>query len=192
MKGSIRAKPTVYQGVEFRSRLEARWAVFFDACGISWNYEPRWIELDEGPYLPDFILPELRLVVEVKPGFQKEALVRLGKSVYVLNDNGEAAIQDCFYGLLLTRDDLTVPSKYSGNKGPWRAYASEHEDDEAYEPYQWWCECDACGKVGAEDDGWGFMVCPHHSNWDMENTTEATPKLRSAYQASIRAFTRAR
>jgi len=33
-------KPTKYAGITFRSRLEARWAVFFDALGISWEYEP--------------------------------------------------------------------------------------------------------------------------------------------------------
>ena len=32
--------PTVYKGYRFRSRLEARWAVFFDACGAKWEYEP--------------------------------------------------------------------------------------------------------------------------------------------------------
>ena len=31
---------TVYKGFKFRSRLEARWAVFFDACGVRWEYEP--------------------------------------------------------------------------------------------------------------------------------------------------------
>ena len=27
---------TEYGGFLFRSRLEARWAVFFDACGVDW------------------------------------------------------------------------------------------------------------------------------------------------------------
>lgn len=36
---SHRIKPieTKYKGYRFRSRLEARWAVFFDALGISWE-----------------------------------------------------------------------------------------------------------------------------------------------------------
>ncbi len=46
---------TVYKGYRFRSRLEARWAIFFDALGIEWEYEPEGFELDDGTYyLPDF------------------------------------------------------------------------------------------------------------------------------------------
>ena len=39
-------KPTKYAGILFRSRLEARWAVFFDALGISWEYEPETFLVD--------------------------------------------------------------------------------------------------------------------------------------------------
>lgn len=35
----IKAIETSYKGYRFRSRLEARWAVFFDALGVSWKYE---------------------------------------------------------------------------------------------------------------------------------------------------------
>jgi hypothetical protein len=49
---------TVYNGYRFRSRLEARWAVFFDALGITWEYETEGFELSDGTrYLPDFWLP---------------------------------------------------------------------------------------------------------------------------------------
>lgn len=34
---------TIYKGYRFRSRLEARWAVFMDACGADWEYEPEGI-----------------------------------------------------------------------------------------------------------------------------------------------------
>lgn len=50
------AKPTVYAGITFRSRLEARWAVFMDAVGVQWTYEPERIQLPTGgTYLPDFV-----------------------------------------------------------------------------------------------------------------------------------------
>jgi hypothetical protein len=29
---------TRYRGYRFRSRSEARWAVFFDAAGVGWSY----------------------------------------------------------------------------------------------------------------------------------------------------------
>lgn len=51
----IKAIETRYKGYRFRSRLEARWAVFFDAMGWQWEYEPEGFDLGEaGWYLPDF------------------------------------------------------------------------------------------------------------------------------------------
>ena len=67
---SYYAKPieTVYNGYRFRSRTEARWATFFDAVGLPYEYEPEGFTLDEGTkYLPDFWLTSLKLWVEIKP-----------------------------------------------------------------------------------------------------------------------------
>lgn len=65
-----KAIQTHYAGCWFRSRLEARWAVFFDYMKIAWQYEPQgfWVGSDNWPvaYLPDFQLPGLDLWVEVK------------------------------------------------------------------------------------------------------------------------------
>lgn len=47
---------TKYKGYRFRSRLEARWAVFFDSIGWKLEYEPEGFELPSGRYLPDFVL----------------------------------------------------------------------------------------------------------------------------------------
>lgn len=59
--------PTRYAGCHFRSRLEARWAVFFDHLGIEWEYEPQGFELPSGRrYLPDFLLPTCGTWIEVK------------------------------------------------------------------------------------------------------------------------------
>jgi hypothetical protein len=68
---------TAYKGYRFRSRLEARWAVFFDALGIEWQYEPEGFKVrlpafQAGEqetvyrYLPDFYLPKSGTWVEVK------------------------------------------------------------------------------------------------------------------------------
>ena len=64
----IKAIETRYKGYRFRSRLEARWAVFFDALGIRWEYEKEGYDLGAaGWYLPDFWLPDQRYWFEVKP-----------------------------------------------------------------------------------------------------------------------------
>ena len=72
---SIKAIETEYNGYRFRSRLEARWAVFFDAVGMSYSYELEGIHLyDGGFYLPDFYLPWFNAWVEIKPkGLSEEA-----------------------------------------------------------------------------------------------------------------------
>ena len=72
----IKAIETVYNGYKFRSRLEARWAVFFDAAGIRYEYEPVGFKKQNGLcYLPDFYFPEENMYVEVKanrPGCMRE------------------------------------------------------------------------------------------------------------------------
>jgi hypothetical protein len=54
----------------FRSRLEARWAVFFEHLSLRWEYEPEGFVLRNGVYyLPDFRihLADGVLWAEVKP-----------------------------------------------------------------------------------------------------------------------------
>lgn len=73
----INAIPTTYNGITFRSRTEARWAVFFDKMGIAWQYEAEGYQLpNAGYYLPDFWLPDLGgtgTFFEVKPNFMDGA-----------------------------------------------------------------------------------------------------------------------
>lgn len=65
MRGAIE---TVYNGLRFRSRLEARWAVFFDAMEVEYEYEKQGYEAYGYRYLPDFYLPKLKCFAEVKGG----------------------------------------------------------------------------------------------------------------------------
>ena len=78
-----RAIETPYNGIDFRSRLEARWAIYFDVMGIRWHYEPECFEIDLGYdpdyqssetvlWLPDFYLPKLDAWVEVKGQYSHE------------------------------------------------------------------------------------------------------------------------
>lgn len=70
MSSTLQAIPTEYAGYRFRSRTEARWAVFFDHLGIPFEYEAEGFELPSGWYLPDFWLPQLHCWVEIKPAKQ--------------------------------------------------------------------------------------------------------------------------
>jgi hypothetical protein len=77
-KYTVKAHPTMYNGVQYRSRLEARWAAFFDLIGWQHEYEP----IDLPGWSPDFrvVFPcghsecsgSHTLLVEVKPYFRLE------------------------------------------------------------------------------------------------------------------------
>lgn len=56
-----------YKGVEMRSKLESKVAMFLDALGILWIYEPKTFRLSNHfSYKPDFYLPKLKIWIEVK------------------------------------------------------------------------------------------------------------------------------
>lgn len=62
----LQAIETTYNGVRFRSRLEARWAHFFDQVGMGWRFEPEgWVLPSGRRYVPDFEIAGC--AVEVKP-----------------------------------------------------------------------------------------------------------------------------
>ena len=56
----IQALQTWHNGHHFRSRVEARWAVFFEHMGVSFDYEPEAYSDGQTAYLPDFLI-SLRL-----------------------------------------------------------------------------------------------------------------------------------
>lgn len=71
LNSGIAPLETRYGGCRFRSRIEARWAVFFTKLDIPWEYEAQGFEVGRHrlQYLPDFYLPKQGLYVEIKPGF---------------------------------------------------------------------------------------------------------------------------
>ena len=68
----MQAIETEYAGYRFRSRLEARWAVFFSELGLDFEYEKEGYQLSwytrDGVfwYLPDFWIPSWNAFVEIK------------------------------------------------------------------------------------------------------------------------------
>ena len=66
MGSGIKAIEIQYNGYRFRSRLEARWAVFFDLIGLKYEYEIEGFEMDELRYLRDFYIPSLDRWFEIK------------------------------------------------------------------------------------------------------------------------------
>lgn len=58
---------TSYNGYKFRSRTEARWAVFFDELRIAYDFEPKGFDLNGVRYLPDFHLTNGLVLHEFEP-----------------------------------------------------------------------------------------------------------------------------
>jgi len=63
----IKAIETEYNGCLYRSRLEARWAVFFDSLSLSFIFEKEGFVIDGERYLPDFWINDWNCWVEIKP-----------------------------------------------------------------------------------------------------------------------------
>ena len=72
----FKARPTVYKGIQMRSRLEAGYAAWLDQWHFDWEYEPCAFAGSRGQYLPDFRIPAITCTwlnepavayIEVKP-----------------------------------------------------------------------------------------------------------------------------
>ena len=70
----ITSTPRIYEGIAFRSTLEASWAIMFDKLGWSWDYEPFRFD----GWIPDFIIQE-EILVEVKPNDDLDQFVEYEK-----------------------------------------------------------------------------------------------------------------
>jgi hypothetical protein len=84
---------TEYKGIHFKSRLEARWAIFFDSLNIAYQYKPEEFEFEGIIIVPNFYLPQHDSYVKITDTMPdeddenaEEMLLSLytGKSVYIL------------------------------------------------------------------------------------------------------------
>ena len=87
MSTTIRPIETYYDGYNFRSKLEARWACFFKHAGLKYQYEPQGFTDDEAKYLPDFYLPEFDTYAEAK-GNENRYHTDLRKMCQILKGKG--------------------------------------------------------------------------------------------------------
>lgn len=165
--GEIRSIETEYNGYRFRSRLEARWAVFFDALGVDYEYEPEGFELGDGTrYLPDFYLPDVNggIYVEVKGKMDDESRSK----TEAFRERSDTPLY--IVGGIPTQGELECEDAYS--------YVKRYEGCFWYGwkrmgdwPYLF-CVCPACGKVGIEFDGRGWRICgDRHADKDLESET---------------------
>src|SRR5690625_2304014 len=166
---SIKPIETRYKGYRFRSRLEARWAVFFDALGIEWQYEPEGYVLEDGTwYLPDFWLPQIGKYVEVKGGNPTGG--EQDKCGMLARATGK--------DVWLTFGDIPYP-------GPDNASGYIFPSDGGWDCYYWFTSCHMCGQFDITFGGRGARVkcgCDHsgHGNGDKCYNSD-DPRIMEAY-----------
>ena len=87
----------MYKGCLFDSRLEAKWAVFFDACGVEWEYRPEEFDLDNGvKYQPSFLLHDVKgvdggklyIAVTNKVTFLRDEIIERFNEIGLHKENG--------------------------------------------------------------------------------------------------------
>jgi hypothetical protein len=141
---NLRPIETHYKGYRFRSRLEARWAVFFDALGVPYEYEREGFDLGRaGWYLPDFWLPKQHCWIEIKPDRPNPAE----------DDKAYALAKATQQMVFVFWGPIPMPiseSEFDSCNGD-SAYAYFHDGggDNLYK----WCECSGCGSLGIVFDG---------------------------------------
>lgn len=115
------AIPTVYGGIQFRSRLEARYACLFDKYGIPFEYEP----LDLKNYIPDFLieLPNGTVLLwECKPAVKVTEFRRPARRIAKSGWTGPAIVAGSGLALFGGRPDLMLhATEAAGSSGFFRA-----------------------------------------------------------------------
>lgn len=97
---------TMYRDYLFRSRLEAKWAAFFDLCGwASWSYEP----LDFNGWIPDFAIGAEPTLVECKPFFHEHEWSDVAKQVADSKCNRSVILLGADPTLIVTPDFEEAP-----------------------------------------------------------------------------------
>lgn len=177
-----KAIQTAYNGYLFRSRLEAKWAVFFDMLRVRYEYEREGFDLGEvGYYLPDFWLPDFEVWIEIKGQMPTDEEEK--RAAALADSSGHTVF--IFWG------EIPLPSDAENIGGPDlhdSAFAHfpkrEGESEGGWDNHYNWCECPKCGKLGIEFDGRAARLgCGCHPSSD-KTYNVGSPRLMAAYIAA--------
>ena len=177
----MKSLETEYKGYRFRSRLEARWAVFMDAMNVPYQYEREGYDLDGLFYLPDFWLPQMKAHLEIKgepsPETWKKAgllAIHTNCPVYVICSQPECPDIDSKWYENESSAELILPAKEDG----W----------ERGDSHYLWCECPHCHRCELQFDGRADRIhcdCPTSQHCDKGYNFDS-PRLQAAYEKARR------
>lgn len=181
----LRALPTDYHGYRFRSRAEARWAVFMETLHVPYEYEPEGFDLGDGVhYLPDFWLPIQRRWLEIK-GAEPDPEEMAKAELLAQRSGNDVLILNALFG---------APGQPGMGGDPFDA--AQHPCSGAYlirpdgwvdKPY-WWAECLWCGYVDLVWEGNDDRLrcgCLNRRGTRYDRTLGIeTPRLMAAYYSA--------
>lgn len=161
----MKAIETKFDGRLFRSRTEAKWAVFFKSLNISYEYEKEGFDLDGLWYLPDFYLPKQKVWIEIKGSVPStediEKVKRLADHAFQEDSSVRVFL---FRDLQLVHEGIApVPFGYqvtSAETPPDNVVAAEDSGDPRLIDYFYWTICPFCRDVNITYYGSGrFLKC---------------------------------
>ena len=131
---NIEAVQTRYKQIFFRSRAEARWALFMDMLSIPYEYEPEKYQLSTKRYIPDFL-------VRLPEGYSSEAFFIEVKGPPPNDEDKRCAVElsnhthlDVF--ILDAKIDSSSVVRYQ-----------DRCDDRCCDEPEHWLQCAFCGAI---------------------------------------------
>lgn len=172
-----------YKGYKFRSRLEARWAVFFEEMGFEWRYlKPKKVEA----YLPDFFLPERNTWIEISQKTPKAEDLRkyeafAERQLKINNINFRLFVGD----IPTTTSDFGVIDHFVKNKSSLRKYGTILNNIKGIKAYKFLPETNGVVFYGLWDDQPELGSTLMRTNWVMDDCRKVDRALNKARQARI-------
>lgn len=162
MDRNIKAIPTEYNGTQYRSRTEARWAILFDLLGIEFEYERAKVQTGISNYIPDFILPESKTIFEVKGSeptrVELERIAGLGIDSYwnttrIITTGGPSSQ---LWAVYRWTPSVTCQEHYLSQCGYCGKFGFFSKEDTRHPtqmiPFEHYQECEEATKTGREFD----------------------------------------
>ncbi len=189
----------IYKGRGFTTATEARWAAFFDALGLEWEYGTGGLGLEKAGWCGGlFHLPKLNAWIEARPwpeglrhgefwprhlawaqGPDCELLFPQFKRLFVITGAPRMlASEPRKLAESAAGDDNRVENKqavYGARPFAYEAFAAE-------QPGYLFCECPCCGAVGIELDGRADLLCECCAGKVVRNPL--SERLMAAYRAA--------
>lgn len=182
----IAAKPTLYNGIRFRSKSEARFAEFLASISIRSAYEAYEYLIDDTvEYWPDFWLPDLRVFVEVKGDVLDKSVEKtIGLARVLASSDIYVLLVDSDFTTWVVKPDEMVRVDLPKQLDNFKNYRSYQAAALETTRIQWTAFCNGWSLTASElekrslverqiqwtrfRDGWWFvaLIAPRFDSWN--------------------------